>query len=144
MKKTTAPIYRLKIQLEDTDPPIWRRLLVSGDISLGMLHKVIQETMGWTNTHLHEFTIDGLGYSDPDAEIEDTRNELKFRLSQVAPPAREAFEYLYDPGDGWEHTIVVEQSMESDKRYPGHPVCLDGARPALQRIAAAQAATKTF
>ncbi len=128
MKKPTAAIYQLKIQLEDIDPPIWRRLLVSGDLSLGKLHEVIQEAMGWTNTHLHQFVIAGESYSDPEAEIDDTRDETRSRLSQVAPQAGKAFEYLYDPGDGWEHNIVIEKTAASDKRYPGHPVCLAGAR----------------
>ncbi len=128
MKKATAKIYQLKIQLEYTEPPIWRRILVSGDITLGKLHEVIQEAMGWTNTHLHEFMIDGQGYSDPEAEIDDNRNELLYRLSEVTTPTRKEFQYLYDPGDGWEHDIVVEQTLETDQRYLGYPVCVDGAR----------------
>ena len=128
MKKETAQIYQVKIELEDIHPPIWRRLLVSGDINLGKLHEVIQGAMGWTNTHLHEFEIIGETYSDPEAEIDDSRNELQYRLSQVAPPAGESFLYLYDPGDGWEHHILVEEIAPADIRFPGHPVCLAGAR----------------
>jgi hypothetical protein len=128
MKIPTAQIYQLKIQLEDTDPPLWRRILVPGDINLGQLHKVIQAAMGWTNMHMHEFLIDGEGYSDPEAELEDLRNELRYRLSQVAPPTRRSFHYMYDFGDGWEHKIVVEKIAGMDKRYPGHPICLAGAR----------------
>jgi hypothetical protein len=128
MKTTIAPIYQLKIQLKDIDPPIWRRILVSGDISLGELHEVIQVTMGWTNTHLHEFVLDSESYSAPEDEIDDSRDEHRYPLVQVAPQARKSFEYLYDFGDGWEHKIVVERTVEADKRYAGHPICIAGAR----------------
>jgi len=128
MKKRTALLYQLKIQLEDIDPPVWRRILVSGDINLGQLHEVIQEVMGWTNTHLHEFIIDEESYSDPEFEIDDSRNETRYRLSQVAPQAGKEFDYLYDPGDGWEHKIVVERTLAADERYAGQAVCVAGAR----------------
>lgn len=123
-----ASIYQLKIQLKGLAPPIWRRVLVSGDIHLGNLNEVIQVAMGWTNTHLHDFVIDGQLYSDPEAEIDDSRNELKYRLGQVAKAASKKLDYLYDPGDGWEHKIVVEKIVATDKCYAGHPVCIAGAR----------------
>jgi hypothetical protein len=128
MRKATAQIYQLKVELEDIEPPIWRRILVAGDITLGKLHEVIQEAVGWSNTHLHEFTIEGQGYSDPEAEIDDNRDELQYRLSQVTKQPLKQFQYLYDPGDGWEHNIIVEQTVQTDQPYHGHPVCIDGAR----------------
>jgi len=131
MNKATAPIYQLKLQLGGITPPIWRRILVSGDIPLGKLHEVIQDTMGWTNSHLHDFVIDGETYSDPEAEIDDSQDENRYRLVQMAPRTGKKFDYLYDPGDGWEHKIVVEKIVEADQRYAGEtgcPVCIAGAR----------------
>lgn len=51
----------LHVQLEPLhlSPPIWRRLLVSGDCTLRKLHHFIQAAMGWHSSHLHEFN-DGL------------------------------------------------------------------------------------
>jgi len=131
MNKATAPIYQLKLQLGGITPPIWRRILVSGDITLGKLHEVIQDTMGWTNSHLHDFVIDGETYSDPEAEIDDSQDETQYRLVQMAPRAGKKLDYLYDPGDGWEHKIVVEKIVEAGQRYAGGPVCpvcIAGAR----------------
>src|SRR5262245_60305503 len=61
-------IFQLKVQLRNVRPPIWRRLLVPSDMTLADLHDVIQTAMGWTNTHLHEFEIDGMSYGEPDAD----------------------------------------------------------------------------
>ena len=36
---------------------MWRRVLVPGEVRLSKLHDVFQAAMGWTNSHLHSFTI---------------------------------------------------------------------------------------
>ena len=80
--------YQLKVQLRNVRPPIWRRLLVPGDITLAELHEVIQTAIGWTNTHLHEFEIDRVSYRDPDPDWEsEFADESKVKLSRVAHPA---------------------------------------------------------
>ena len=48
-------IYQVKITLQDTHPHVWRRVLVSRDVTLGKLHRVLQRAMGWTDSHLHRF-----------------------------------------------------------------------------------------
>lgn len=53
--KKTSGNYQLKLVLADSDPAIWRRVVVDGAISLPELHDVIQAAMGWTNSHLHQF-----------------------------------------------------------------------------------------
>ncbi len=47
----------LRIALKRSKPPIWRRVAVPSNISLGRLHVVIQIAMGWTDSHLHQFTL---------------------------------------------------------------------------------------
>ena len=47
----------VRITLRDSKPPIWRRVAVPSDITLGQLHEVIQIAMGWTNSHLHQFML---------------------------------------------------------------------------------------
>lgn len=41
-----AQIYQLKITLRGAKPPIWRRVQVPSNITLGKLHHVIQAAMG--------------------------------------------------------------------------------------------------
>jgi hypothetical protein len=41
-----VPLYRLKITLRRSKPPIWRRVVVRADMRLDRLHTVIQIAMG--------------------------------------------------------------------------------------------------
>ena len=117
-------VYQLKITLSDTDPPIWRRLLVSSDTTLATLHHILQVVMGWEDYHLHQFSVGGLGYGPPGKGL-GLRNENNVNLSQVAPEAGATFVYQYDFGDGWDHIILVEDALAAE---PGvtYPVCLAG------------------
>jgi hypothetical protein len=131
-EKPPAPtkIFQLKISLDEIQPSIWRRLRVPGDVSLFKLHFIFQIAMGWTNSHLHEFHIGDQYYGIPDEDAWDTREikeEKEYRLEQVIPSKGFQFSYLYDFGDSWEHTILVEDILES---MDGEicPRCLDGAR----------------
>jgi len=55
MAKQISPIYQIQIALKGSKPKIWRRVLVPSDTLLYNFHKIIQTTMGWTNSHLHQF-----------------------------------------------------------------------------------------
>jgi len=85
-------IYHLQITLAEVKPPIWRRLQVPGEANLGWLHAVIQVAMGWTNSHLHQFTYGGTVYSDPGFNLdefgrpEDPRGAIsKVRFNSTKP-----------------------------------------------------------
>jgi len=123
-----APVYQLKITLKDFRPPIWRRVLVPGSADLYRLHWVVQIAMGWTNSHLHQFIIDGEYYSIPsEDDWEAVKDERRLTLAQIAPAARRKFVYEYDFGDSWEHEILVEKILPPDPAVK-HAVCLDGRR----------------
>jgi hypothetical protein len=122
------PIYQLKITLRNSKPPIWRRVLVPATFSLAKLHDVIQYAMGWTDSHLHQFTIDGRFYGVPHPDDwHDVLKESAYSLAKVAPGEKSKFVYEYDFGDSWEHTIVVEKILPFE---PGkvYPVCIAGKR----------------
>ena len=55
-------IYRFKITLKETKPAIWRRIETK-DVTLEQLHELVQTSMGWTNSHLHCFTIGDTRYT---------------------------------------------------------------------------------
>ncbi|MBK3746051.1 plasmid pRiA4b ORF-3 family protein, partial [Paraburkholderia aspalathi] len=56
-------IYTLHAQIRDIEPPVWRRIHVDGNITLRKLHHILQATFGWTDSHLHDFEIDGRTYA---------------------------------------------------------------------------------
>lgn len=127
-QSTPQTIYQLKITLKDVRPPIWRRVQITSERTLGKLHQVIQEAMGWTNSHLHTFSIAGVEYGQPMPEDDfDVKNEQKVKLSQVITGEKFKFLYTYDMGDSWEHEILVEKVLPADAQVR-YPVCLTGKR----------------
>lgn len=128
-REKNQQIYQLKVTLRDIRPPIWRRFQVRGDVTLDRLHQVLQEVMGWTDSHLHMFTIGGVDYGEPDPEFDDwgnsQENEMTAKLNQIVTYEKSKFSYMYDFGDGWEHVIVVENIFLQEGSK--HAVCVAGA-----------------
>lgn len=124
----TATVYQLKVTISKIKPAIWRRLQVKSDITLGKLHRVLQDALGWTDSHLHDFEIAGerYGMKDFDGFDEDLRDETRYKLNKLVDQKRR-FEYEYDFGDGWRHTIVVEKALPASAAVR-YPVCTGGAR----------------
>ncbi len=104
-------VVQLKITLQRVSPPVWRRVLVPADFTLEKLHETIQTTMGWSDSHLHEFEVGGLriGPADPELTEFDVVDERKTRLGDLVTRPSERFLYTYDFGDDWRHEILVEE-----------------------------------
>lgn len=126
--KPPKQIYQLKITLKGAKPPIWRRVLLPSDLSLDVLHEVIQIAMGWTNSHLHQFVAAGRFYGVPDDEFGfEVQDEAGVRLGDVLHKEQEAMVYEYDFGDGWEHQILLEKLLPFDDAQ-ALPICVKGKR----------------
>jgi hypothetical protein len=131
--KPTAIVYQFKITLLGAKPTIWRRIQMKVG-TLDELHEHIQMSMGWTNSHLHRFDIQGQLYGDPrlmddpfdDIEYIDSTRTL---LSEILPKTgqRFVFKYEYDFGDSWGHEVLFEGSPSPDPKA-NYPVCLEGER----------------
>jgi hypothetical protein len=109
--------YLIRIQLEGVvRPPIWRDVIVPANISLEWLHEVIQESMGWFNSHLHQFEQKGCYFAPADYEdpLPNTRDEAKVALCDVLKKPKDWIRYEYDFGDGWEHRITLKQILQDD------------------------------
>ena len=126
--KKKRALYQFKITLRDIDPPIWRRIQVSQDATLGQLHRVLQTVMGWEDCHLHEFRIGRKIYGEPDPDdhrkiIDDTRTRIHAVLQGVGTE----IEYVYDLGDYWQHDLLLEAILlpAPDTTYPR---CIAGGR----------------
>ncbi len=109
-------IARLKITLDDVKPAVLRRIEVPFDIRLDRLHLAIQAAMGWTNSHLYEIRAGDVGWSTPYPEsdwADDFLDARKARLGDVLEDVgTKTLRYLYDFGDGWEHTIKIERLLD--------------------------------
>ena len=108
VSRRTKPLpscyYQLRISLRYLKPEIWRRLLAPDTATLAQLHRLLQLTIGWSNSHMHEFRVGKTGYemSDPDwPDMNPTLNEKRYTLSAVLGDTLRKFVYPYDFGDGW-------------------------------------------
>lgn len=109
-------IARLKITLDDVKPAVQRRIEVPFNIRLDRLHLAIQAAMGWTNTHLYEIRAHDVGWGIPDRDWGDgPLDARKANLGDVLEDVgTKTLRYLYDFGDGWEHTVKVERLIDPE------------------------------
>ena len=119
-RSTTKPQrYRLRVELAEVKPLIWRMLWVEGQFTLMQLHHIVQAVMGWTDAHLHQFSIGGKRYATPHEEdlIETPPiDERTVRLGDLLSVGLR-FDYLYDFGDDWLHHIAVEEAVPLKEPY---------------------------
>jgi hypothetical protein len=86
--------------------------------------------MGWSGGHLHQFEIDGKFYGIPDDDFDSAENmndDRGFRLDDLDQEVLKSFRFEYDFGDGWQHTIQLEDILEPVKGQK-YPRCISGAR----------------
>lgn len=111
--RSPPSIARLKVTLDDVGPAVLRRLAVPLDLRLDRLHLVLQVALGWTNTHLWELRARDVGWGIPDPEWGRGSGPLDARkatlLQVVEDTGAKTLTYLYDFGDGWEHTVRIER-----------------------------------
>jgi len=106
-------------------PPTWRRLRLSGGLTLAALHdKVLAPSLGWTrNFHAHLFTdrADGAQFGAPDGQSVDQMHMYNngwmvldgagTRVAELLRAPGDTLGYLYDLGDGWAHVIRLEEVL---------------------------------
>ena len=124
----TEQLYFLKIKLLEIEPEIWRRFTVPSDISLDRLHDVIQIVMGWTDSHLHEFTIGKKRYTEFPESKSDGLESGGYRLGDLVKQKGRSFLYCYDFGDNWEHEIIFEEKDFLNPETESPIECIDGER----------------
>lgn len=100
------------------------------DLTLGELHDVLQVVMGWDDSHMHQFIINGKYYgqsesNDLDLEVEDEDGILLSRIFTGKKKPRIVYEY--DFGDSWQHEIPLEKTLEPEPKVK-YPRCVEGAR----------------
>lgn len=118
-----TPVLQLKITLNDSKPPIWRRVLVPAGMPLPRLHQAIQALFGWLDYHLHEFRVGGsrgTAYApvdpegDADSYGEAARDESTATVGELLPAVGSTMNYTYDFGDNWKLAVTVEKILADD------------------------------
>lgn len=122
--------YVMRIDLIGIKPAIWRRLSLPAEASFLDLHRAIQESFDWDDSHLHEFQHRDRNrivqsVSDrrmiPDAD----REECETQLNQIFTANIKKLHYIYDFGDNWTHLIKIEKKVPAEKGETG-PKCHAG------------------
>lgn len=120
----SEPVARIVIELEGTDPLVWRELDLPLSTTLATLHEIIQVVMRWRDCHLHEFVVGGriYGVPHPDDVIYDRKvyRSRSIRLGALIDRGVRDFLYIYDFGDNWQHRIRIEHIRDGDAgaEYP--------------------------
>lgn len=130
-----AEVYQLKLTLEGSKPPIWRRLWLPAAMSLAAVHEAILIAMPWNGDHLHHFMAGNRNsgpvvyFSDPSMMgLDDCLDEAKARLDAVLVRPKDRLRYEYDFGDGWLHRLVLEKILVQPSEVAALPRCVGGRR----------------
>lgn len=111
--------YIIKAVIEDTHPPVWRRIVIPDRISFGNLHRILQTAFQWEDAHMHDFSFPGAetrvvmkGQGDG-VDVEEDQTFLDRLLKSC-----KFIRYTYDFGDEWRQKIIFEKEDKSYKaRY---------------------------
>lgn len=135
-KSPYETIFRFKLTLRDTAPPIWRRIEVPGSYAFYDLHVAFQNVMDWQDCHLHCFDIEDkrekrgfirieCPWMEREYEGDDWLVTTEVPLKSFFDKGRDRALYCYDYGDGWEIEVGLEGIFPKEKGNK-YPICLDG------------------
>jgi len=118
--------FQFKIQLSDIQKPtVWRRVIVSEDLTFDIFHQIIQAAFGWENCHMYQFSKQGWAsypiYKIPEDYDEDegmVEDSTQVELSEVFSVPKQTFTYIYDFGDTWKHQILLEKVTDEKILMP--------------------------
>lgn len=109
-------VYEIKVSIEGSDPPVWRRLLISANVTLRQAHGVIAKAMGWDASDWYCFRQDGreFGQLPPGGEFyveDDARCSLRHCLCVRG----DLLEYRYR---SWRGSLLLEAISPAQGKSP--------------------------
>jgi hypothetical protein len=139
--RSDVAIYRIRVDLDQAEPPIWRRLEVRSDLPLDVVHRVLQAAFDWTDSHLHRFSLGGDPFDrasqlflcpyDVEEGEEDDAGGIPasgVRLDETLQEPGDVLHYVYDYGDSWDLTLRLEHVLPASPDSP--PAVAVGGRRA--------------
>ena len=115
-----SQILTFHIELVHISPPVWRRVEVPEELTLGGLHFLIQELFGWESHHAFDFRWNGERYSLPGHGLEPTLSAKDVTIVELIGRSDGPLGYLCDDGDTREVELTVEERSwpEEGVDYP--------------------------
>ncbi len=116
--------YQIKIVINHSHPPIWRRAIIPANLSFAQLGVVLDIVMGWCGYHLSAFEFYHLGIMFEDMPEDGFWGEYdiydsKDYMIESYLDEQEWFTYVYDFGDDWRHRVTVEKILpDYEYTYP--------------------------
>ena len=121
-----ATLHRVKVEVDEVTPVIWRRFDIDSEASLNDLHMAIQIGFGWENFHLHHFQVGYDRYSSNSNFSSDSQDSRSVTLGSLTT-AGDMFGYVYDYGDNWGLTLTIEKVV-AKRGDPPFVRCTHGRR----------------
>ena len=113
---------------EDLPDPPGRDLLVNRTHSFADLAAGIDRAFArWDRSHLHEFRfpdgrVIGMAETDEFGEHEEELDDRTETLGAAGLTVGDSFDYLFDFGDGWEHTCaLLRDGVDPRAEFGGMP-----------------------
>lgn len=138
-RREEPAVFRVRVDLNDAHPPIWRRLDLRSDLTLAAVHQVLQAAYDWTDSHLHRFSIGGDTFDmaaewflcewDAQEGEDEGKPDSEVTLDETLVEAGDVLHYVYDYGDNWDLTIRLEEVRPLEDGVP-QASCVDGERAA--------------
>ena len=104
-----AEIARLRVEIDEVEPAVVRRVEVPVAIRLDDLHFVLQIAIGWQNCHPFEFRVGATAWGLLDRD-DPAVSPLAAETATLADllVLADTFRYDYVYGEDWGHTVVLE------------------------------------
>ena len=129
----------IRADLDTSRPPIWRRLELRSDLTLDIVHQVLQTAFDWADSHLHRFSLGGGPFDahsqlflcpyDAEERDDDGPAAATVRLDEAMQEPGDVLHYVYDYGDSWELTLRLEAVEPAEPESPSARI-VDGRRAA--------------
>lgn len=126
---TVAPAihsyYDFEVSLQDIEPRIWRRFLLTTSGSLYDLHRAIQDAGGWNDYHLFEFrtrvtlmdpTLPGFPFEE-EPEDRIVRVKAAKLKDDFGSSGNARWVYVYDFGDNWQVEIKCHGTVSLPYKF---------------------------